>query len=156
MSTETFDKLKAFVETNEVCRKAMKPLKKGAEAEFRILEDDRPYRFYKDGSGAHLADEPPKKPDFTLVFPTAVVEELVSSGSDDIGWYGVKIFEYGISKDPETKILAKIHVGFMTLMKHGYFGMVKLGGRALLGILKKYELHKPSRMKEIASRLRKK
>jgi len=41
-------------------------------------------------------------------------------------------------------------------MKHGYFGMAKLGGRALLAILKKYELHKPSKMKEIASRLRKK
>ena len=154
MSSEHFERLKTLVEQKEVSRRAVSCLKDGAEVEIRLVGEDMPYRFYKDRSGGHLVDEPPKNPDFMLAFPLAVVEEFASNDSDDIGWYGAKILEYGISKDLEKKIHVKIHSGFFTLMRKGYFGMLRLGGRTLLSILKKYELHKPSRMKEVVSRLR--
>jgi len=153
---ETFGKLKKFVEEHEVSRKATTPIKNGAEVEIHIKGDPQVYAFKRVGKRSLLTTEAPEKPDFRLDFPPAVIDELVASDSDDVGLYGVKIFEYSIASDPEMKIDTQIYVGFFTLMKHGYFGMLRLGGRVLLELLKRYELHKPANVRKIVKKLSKK
>ena len=155
MSAEdTFNKLKHFIEEHPVCKKGTGPVKNGVEVEIHIKGDPKVYTFRKVDGSARLLEETPKKPDFRLDFPPAVIDELVESESDDVGWYGVRIFEHSVAKDPEAKVDAKIYVGFLTLMKHGYFGMLRVGGRVLVQLLKTHELHKPSNMKRVVQKLR--
>ncbi len=153
---ETFKKLKKFVEEHEVSRKGTKSIRNGAEVEIHIKGDPQAYSFRREGGQTTLTARAPEKPDFRLDFSPAAIDELSASDSDDVGWYGVKIFEYAIAKDPDEKIDTRIYVGFLTLMKHGYFGMLKTGGRVLLKVLKKYELHKPANARRIVKKLSKK
>jgi len=153
---ESYKKLKKFVEEHEVSRRGTKPIRNGAEVEIHIKGDPQVYAFKREGGRSTLTAGAPEKPDFRLDFPPVAIDELVASDSDDIGWYGVKIFEYSIADDPDLKIDTKIYVGFFTLVKHGYFGMLKMGGRVLLQVLKKYELTKPANARKIVKKLTKK
>ena len=154
MSEEYYAKLKKFVEEVDPAVRAAASLKNGAEVGIMIVGFEQKYHFVRENKRSYLRVGPPSKPDLGMAIPPKIIDELVESGSDDIGFYGVKILESIGSDDPERKIHFKVHAGFLTLTTRGYFGMLKLGGKVLGQFLRKYELHKPSNIKKLLQKAR--
>jgi hypothetical protein len=126
MPGPSYEALKKFFETTEAARKATKPLEPGAEVALRL--ESGPARFTMDRGQAKVLDEPAKSPDFTLTLPDGAVRRITALESDDVGEFGIEFFKLVLEKDPNLKVGVKIDAPTGQLLKHGYLGVLAIGG----------------------------
>lgn len=126
MPGESYEALKRFFETAEAARKATRPLEDGAEVGLQLSTG--PARFVREGGVAHVREEPPRAPDFTLTLPDGAVRRITSLKSEDVGEFGVEFFKLVLERDPDLKVRVKIDAPTSQLLKHGYLSVLALGG----------------------------
>jgi hypothetical protein len=126
MPGQSYEALKRFFEDAEAARKATRPLEDGAEVGLQLAAGSA--RFTKEGGTAHVRDEPPRAPDFTLVMPDAAVRRITSLASDDVGEFGIEFFKLLLERDPDLKVRVRIDAPTQQLLKHGYLSVLALGG----------------------------
>lgn len=129
--SSSFSLLKDFLENRPVCHRAASPLKPDASVRVIVRENGGQVigTFRRDPErGPLLERTTPADPDFTLVVPRGMAEYLHALRSDDIGEFGIEILSRGLSDDPDFRMGVSIHVGFGRLFRHGYFGILRLGG----------------------------
>lgn len=126
MPGESYEALKRFFESAPAARKATRPLEDGAEVELKLAAGVA--RFVKEAGVAHVHDEPPRAPDFTLTMPDAAVRRITSLQSDDVGEFGIEFFKLLLDHDPALKVRVKVDAPTSQLLKHGYLSVLALGG----------------------------
>ena len=131
----TYRLLKEFLETREVCRRAASPMKPEASVRILFFDHEDIYTFANGTDGPRLIPGAPEDPDFTLRLPTGMVQALHGLEGEDIGAFGALVLGAGLSSDPEMHIGGAIHAGFAKLWRHGYFGVLRLGGWQVAKVL---------------------
>lgn len=120
--------LKQFLEEREVSHRASAPMDEKAVVRILFSDHEQVYMFSRPASGPRLEPGAPEVPDFTVRVSTGMVQALHELESDDIGEFGALIIGSGLSSDPNLHIGGALHAGFSRLWKHGYFGILRLGG----------------------------
>lgn len=131
----TYLLLKEFLEQRTVCARASAPLKQQASVRILFSDHEEAYTFIHHSFGPRLERGAPHDPDFTLRLPPGMVRALHALESEDIGEFGALVVGSGMSPDPDLHIGAAIHAGFGRLWRHGYFGILRLGGWQVARVL---------------------
>jgi hypothetical protein len=126
MPGPSYDALKTFFETAAAARKATKPLSDEAEVGLELAGGRA--RFSMEGGRPHVSDEAPRNPDFTLSLPDGAVRRITSLKSDDVGEFGIEFFKLVLERDPDLKARIRIDAPTAQLLKHGYLGVLAVGG----------------------------
>jgi hypothetical protein len=126
MPGPSLDALRTFFETSPAARKATQPL--GREAEVGLDVAGGAARFTMESGAAAVLDGPARDPDFTLVLPDGAVSRITAIPGDDVGLFGIEFFKLVLSQDPATKVRIRIHASTPRLFRHGYLGVLALGG----------------------------
>lgn len=150
--------LRAFLEEAEVSRTAAKPLKDGAEIGIRILGGQSDFHVKKAGGRLVVADGPSRKPDWTAVVTPQAVHAIRALPNPDIGDLGVELLRRMARgyQDPNSEDHIKVHLtaGFFTIMRHGYLGILPLGGPKVAKFLAQHNLMSASGIKRVFKKLR--
>lgn len=137
----------------DVCQRATRPLKDGIEIGLHI-EGFPPVRLSK-GNGKVQVDETLiKSPDMTFWIGKKGVQELAAMNTEDIGEIGVAIMKLMLTEDPEKRLTAKVHIGSLKLLTHGYLGVLPLGGSTVMKFLASKGFSSIGKIKDAISQLR--
>ncbi len=147
-----FEILKEIFE-RDVCQRATKPLKKGAQIAI-TLSDKSQVSLRKTDSGIKAEASPAEKPDMSFEIPTGALQHLQKVDSEDIGDIGVEILKLMASAEPKKKVRAKVHIGAFSLFTQGYLGILPLGGPAVMKFLGTKGLTNIGKIKEALSKLK--
>jgi hypothetical protein len=152
MSAPTLDQLRTFFEENALAQRAAASLKNGAQ--IALVVDGARYTFTKESGHNRLLDEPATKADMTFTIPGAAALELITRRFDSVGQVGLHIFEDVMSQDPQRKVEARFHCGFLTLMTSGYLGILSAGGADVAKFLGSKGFGSVSKLKDVIARLK--
>jgi hypothetical protein len=119
-------RLQAFFEAAPAAARALRPLVDGAAVGLRL--DEGPAGFEKAGGAARLTAGAPADPDFTLSLPAAAVERLTTRPDAGVGALGIAFFELLLSRDPALRVTASVQAPLPRLVRHGWLGVLALGG----------------------------
>ena len=136
MSQQDFDFLKEFLEARDVSHRAAAPLKDGTVIGMVIVGDPEPSYVLRESKRTVLKrGTPPKDPDLRFTISPAAIKRLHDFPSEDIGEFGVEFFRIMVSKEPDMELGVKLNVGVFGLTRLGFFGILALGGPAVMGFL---------------------
>jgi hypothetical protein len=150
--------IKLFLEESEAARKASAPLKEGSEIGLQFRGFPEQYHVVKMKDRLAIYEGPAKRPDWTGTITPAAVAALRALENPDIGDLGVEIFKRmarGIL-DPEGEDNIRVHLdaGFFTIMRHGYLGILPLGGPKVAQYLAQHGLKNVSGFRRVIKKLR--
>lgn len=150
--------LKTFLEDSDVCRAAAKPLKDGVEIGIQLHGFPDQYHVCKERGRLTVLPGAAKKPDWTAVITPAAIHNIRALPNPDIGDLGIEILRRmarGI-REPNSDDHIKVHLtaGFFTIMRHGYLGILPLGGPKIARFLAQHGLGNVSGIKRIFKKLR--
>ncbi len=155
MSQSDFEALRKFLEERPAAVKASKPLKNGTIIEMNIVGDENPYHVVRENKQTFLRTGPcPEEPKLRFTISPKAIQRLLDFGSDDIGEYGVEFFKIMVSEDPDYTLGVKLNTGFIGLTRMGVFGILAMGGKAVLSFLARHGLKGPGEIKKAISKLR--
>lgn len=148
--------LKNFFESNPLAQKAADSIKNGRQIAITITGDSTKteFTFTKESGKNVLRDGAASSPDLTFTIPEASAQELVTKNFENVGKVGLHIFEKMLSNDPNQKIHAKIHAGFLGLMTGGYLGVLTSGGADVAKFLATKGLGSAGKLKDTISKMR--
>jgi hypothetical protein len=135
-----------------VAQKATAPLKRGIEIALRIKDGGTFTLTKKDKT--LVEPRTPTKPDMTFDIPLASLESLCAESTEDIGEIGVAILKLMANSDPALRVTAKVHIGAFDLFRHGYLGVLPLGGSTVMKFLASKGLTGIGKIKEGISKLK--
>lgn len=148
----TLEQIKEYCDRN-VFQAATAPLKEGVA--FAIYVDHAgPVTMVKKGNRMTVVDEAPTEPDITAEIPGAALEELLKQKTEEVGELGVALLKAMSDADAQKKIRVKVHIGLLTFVFHGYFGILPLGGPTVMKFLSEKGFTSLSKIKEAISALR--
>ncbi|MCW5830726.1 MAG: hypothetical protein KIT79_15570 [Deltaproteobacteria bacterium] len=130
-------RLKSFFEEREVSRRAVAPLSDRAALRLRLTGHGGEYLFTAHRGQPRLDPYAGEPVDLTITVPDAAAERLVSLTDETLSAYALCILEMAASDDPAIKVRGNIHSGVWTLWRHGYFGLLRLGGPPMMEFLKR-------------------
>lgn len=153
-----FQAMKEFLEEREVSGIAAAPLKDGVQIGLRFAGCEGDYHAVKEGGRMRLKEGPASQPDWTATVTPTAVRNLLAFENADIGDLGVEVFKRmarGIL-DPESDDHIKVHLeaGFFTIMRHGYLGILPLGGPKVAKWLAQHGLKNISGIRRVFKKLR--
>ncbi|RJO65085.1 MAG: hypothetical protein C4523_16900 [Myxococcales bacterium] len=155
MSEQDFEVLRKFLEEKPAAIRAAGPLKDGTSFAIRIEGDPDAYHALREGKKTLLRQgAPPKEPVVSFSISPKAIERLANFPSEDIGEYGVEFFRLMVSKDPEIKLGAKLHVGFLGLTRIGVFGVLAQGGAGVMAFLARQGLASLKDVRKAIAKLR--
>lgn len=146
------DKIKVFFEENALAQQAAHSIKNGRE--IGLVIDGVPYTFKKDASKNRIESGKSSSPDLIFEIPKQAAEELFSNSFTSVGAVGIFIFEKMLASDPQHKVKARVHAGFLSLMTGGYLGVLAAGGAEVAKFLAQKGLSNPSKIKDAIAKLR--
>ena len=154
-----FRELKTFLEENDVSRTASKPLKDGIEIGVKFHGHGAAYRVVKEGGRLAVKEGAPRDPDWTAEISAAAVHRIKSLQNPDIGELGVetlKLMARGNHAPGPDEAFVRVHLaaGFFTMMRHGYLGILPLGGPKVAKFLAEKNLVSVSGIKRVFKKLR--
>jgi hypothetical protein len=153
-----FEELKSFLEEAPACKEAARPLKDGVEIGVQFHGVPGEYRVVKENGRLTVKEGRAKSPDWTAVLTPAAVINVKALPNADIGELGVEILRRmarGLN-DPnsEDHIKVQLTAGFFTIMRHGYLGILPLGGPKVAKWLAQHGLKNVSGIKRVFKKLR--
>ena len=154
MSEQLYNELAEFFDTRPGAIKATGSLKKGTVVGIKIVGDDNDYHMYVEKDKGVIKKGTGKDPDFTLKMPELALREILNLENDDIADYGITFFQQAIRPDEENRIKIKIHTGLFTLLRHGYLGLLTLGGKRVMGWFAKKGVKGLGQIKNLMKKLR--
>lgn len=119
----SFEKLKAFLETKEASRKAIRHLKKGVEIGV-VIGNQIECAFYQDLGEPVLEQRPAKSPDVIFTIKPESVDIIAKEKGEDVGELGIAILKEYLSGGIRIKAPGSI----LALSMNGYLGIIKEGG----------------------------
>jgi len=144
--------LKEFF-SRPVCNAATKPLREGVQIAI-YLDDQGPVCLTKKNKAMTVETTAPAKPDMTFWVPAPAVATLTSLTTEDVGEIGVEILKLMAHDDAAHRISAKVHIGTFDLLRHGYLGVLPLGGPAVMKFLASKGLTGVGKIKDAISKLK--
>lgn len=152
------DAFRDFIDNAEAVRSAAKPLKEGVQIGVRFAGFPDEYYVTKASGRLTLVNGACAKPDWTAEITPAAVANIRALPQPDIGDLGVEIFKRmarGIV-EPASDDHIKVHLtaGFFTIMRHGYLGILPLGGPKLAKWLAQNGLKNVSGIRRVFKKLR--
>lgn len=155
---ELYTELKTFLEDNDVSRTASKPLKDGVTIGVRFHGHPGDYHIVKEQGRLAVKPGAARAPDFAAVISPGAVHHIKGLQNPDIGDLGVELLQLMARghKDPTADAFVKVHLeaGFFTLMRHGYLGILPLGGPKVAKFLADRDLVSVAGLKRVFKRLR--
>ena len=157
-SKTLFEVLKLFLEESEASRTASKPLKNGIEIGIRFAGSDDDYHVIKEEGRLMVKAGAARAPDWTAVISSGAVHSIKAMPDPDLGDLGVmvlKLMAKGVN-DPHSEDHIKVHLtaGFFTILRHGYLGILPLGGPKVGKFLAQHGLKNISGIKRVFKKLR--
>ena len=137
----------------DVCQRATKPLKEGIEIAIYVA-DEGPVSLIKIENQAKIITTAPKNPDMSFWIGPQGIKELMQLTTSDIGEVGIAIIKLMLSKDPNTVLKAKVHIGTFSLLRNGYLGVLPLGGSTVMKFLATKGFTNIGKIKDAISSLR--
>jgi hypothetical protein len=158
LSTALYLELKAFLEDNDVSRTASKPLKDGVEIGVHFHGHPGEYHIVKEQGRLAVKTGPARAPDWTAVISEAAVHHIKALPNPDIGDLGVELLKLMARghKEPDADAFVKVHLSasFFTMLRHGYLGILPLGGPKVAKFLSERDLISVSGVKRVFKKLR--
>lgn len=147
-----------FVQLNdffnrELCQKASEPLQEEREIAIVVGTDSR-FTLSKKANGLCLENRPAQNPDISFFLGEEVPTLLREFVAEDFSQMGLFIFQLMMEKELNKKIKVKVHLHPLNIVRHGYFGILALGGKPVMGFLAKKGLDSFSQIKNVISHLR--
>ncbi len=149
---DAYEKLKALFD-RDVCQRATKPLRDGVKIAVYVGEDG-PLTLSHQGGRIGIFRTAPTSPDMTFHVPPAAIDELCKLTTEDIGEVGIAIIQQMMNEDPNKKIRAKVHIGTFDLLRHGYLGILPLGGGTVMKHLASKGFSNIGKIKDAVSKMR--
>lgn len=131
LSNGVYQRMRAIWEKNPLIRQATTPIKDGASCSVQFGEGAHYYTIRKEGGEPILEPGKPSHPDLSFRLSEGATEHLLGlleNEGHDLGEMAVEILKGIISPDPQRKIYLSLHIGFLSLMRKGYPGMLRLAG----------------------------
>lgn len=147
-----YESLAAFFR-RDVCQRATKPLRDGIVIAVAV-DGEAPLSLTKMGGRMEVTMEKPAKPDMSFSLTAKGLEQLSSLQTEDIGEIGVGILKLMAHSDPAYRMTAKVHIGMFDLLRHGYLGVLPLGGPTVMKFLGAKGFGSIGKIKDALSRLR--
>jgi broad specificity phosphatase PhoE len=141
-------------ETSEAGRKAATSLSKDAFVAVRFTDFPGDYRFHAIDGRPLFEAAKAEQPDFELTLPPGAVRDICGKASADVGDLGVLFLQHIFAKEPEKRILVKVHSGLIKLTLHGWLRVVIAGCPKLITWVAKMGLKGPSAVASVLSRLK--
>ena len=148
MSDELFQKMEKFYNSSDLSQKVTKPLKEGAVAEVQFDGDPEHYMMVKEGGRSVFRKGKPDKPQVYMKFSKGAVEYLLEvKGSDKeaIEEYVARFSECILDPTPDRRVQFKLCANVLTGARMGYFGMMLLGGKKAVNLVKALGIKIPKR-----------
>jgi len=148
MSEKLFERMKRFIDTNELPQKVTSSLKTGAAVEVRFEDDPEVYMVVKENNCVVCRKGAPKKPQMRIKFTEGAVDYLLEPAGtekDNIDEYITRLSECLLRPRPEKRIEIKFYAGIITGLRMGYLGMLRFGGSKALEVLAKLGVKLPKR-----------
>jgi hypothetical protein len=147
-----FEVLKTFFE-KPVCQAATKPLRDGVQIALHLDGAD-PVTLEKQNGVIQVVNAAPKKADMSFWVPAGAIETLSKVETTDVGEVGVEILKLMAHSDPAYHMTAKVHIGVFDLLRHGYLGVLPLGGPTVMKFLGSKGFGNMNKIREAISRMR--
>ena len=153
-----FNELKTFLEEADVSRAASHPLKHGAQIGIKFIGFPDEFHVVKDGKRLAVKEGAAPKPDWKAEISPAVVTAFKAMPTMDIGDLGVEVLKRmakGV-KDPHSEDAIRVHLtaGFFTILRHGYLGILPLGGPKVARYLSEHNLVNPMNIRRVFKKVR--
>lgn len=133
MSQELYLRMKEFYETNPITMKLVAPLKEGAVAFIEFEGDDTPYTLVKEKGKSVLKPGKPAKHEMYMKFNKGAIDYILSTDSEKIEDYALRLFECAIRPTPERRVEGKLTTSLLDAYRKGYIKMLLLGGSKAVG-----------------------
>ena len=141
-------------ETSEAGRKAATSLSKAAFVAVRFTDSPGDFRFHAVDGRPRFEAAKAEEPDFELTLPPGAVRDICGKASADVGDLGILFLQHIFAKEPEQRILVKIHSSLFKLTMHGWLRVVIAGCPKLITWVAKMGLKGPSAVASVLSRLK--
>ena len=152
VSEAAFYLLRDFFE-RPVCQEAAQSLHEGAQMAIQLV-DGSTYSLKKQNGTLSLNSSAPENPDITFLLGADIPRLLSELSSNETGEIGISILSWMLNNDPGKKMQAKVHVGTLSLFKHGYFGVLSRGGLPVMEYLSRRGFGSLSKIKEALGKIR--
>lgn len=146
--------LRQLFETSGAARKAATSLSKAACVAVRFTDVPGDFRFYAVDGKPCFEPGKAEEPDFELTLPPRAVSDMCGKPAGDVGDLSISFLQHIFAKEPEQKVLVKVHSGLLKLTSHGWLRVAVAGCPTLIARLARMGLKGPSAMVSALSRLR--
>lgn len=149
MTQDTAVKMGEFYNSSELSQLVTKPLKEGAVAEVQFDGDPESYMMIKEKGRSIFRKGKPNKPQVYMKFNRGAVDYLTEvQGSDKnaIEEYVARFSECILNPTDERRVEFKLTSNVLTGARMGYFGMMMLGGKKALALVKKLGIKIPKKL----------
>lgn len=143
--------LQAFFQ-KPIAQQGTSPLSNGTTIAV-YLDNEGPVTLTRFAGKAVIEDKVPAKPDMTFWVPGKALEHLNSQDWKSVGEVGIEIVKLMVG-DEAAKVKAKVHIGPFDLFRHGYLGVVTLGGPSFLQFLASKGLTGIGKIKDAVNQFR--
>ncbi len=150
--------IRRFLEQDPASIQAARPLKPGAQVGFRFVGVAGQYHVVKEAGGLRVREGAAARPDWTAEITPAAVTSIAALENHDIGDLGVEIFKRMargfVEPGSDDHIKVHLQAGFLTIMRHGYLGILPLGGPKVARYLAQHGLKNASAIRKVFRKLR--
>ena len=138
---DSFQTLKAFFESREVARQAMRAIKEGAEIGV-IIGGAVDCALFRQGENPVVEARPARQPDVVFHIQPETVDVLSKNTKDQIGEVGVSVLNEVLAGNIRIEVPGRI----WNLLNRGYLDMIKHGGAPVAAFLGRQGLSSVSKI----------
>ena len=149
-SDEAFARMKEFLENHPPCSQAIKHLKPNVEIGL-VIGPTLDCAILHNGGKITVEKRQAKSPDVIFRIAPDSVYVIIQNAGNDIGDLAVAIVKEVVA----GSVKISIQGSFFNLMRHGYFDIIKEGGRKLWDVLATKGITNLFRLMELVKSLRK-
>ncbi|OGQ96750.1 MAG: hypothetical protein A2284_11960 [Deltaproteobacteria bacterium RIFOXYA12_FULL_61_11] len=147
------EKLVLFFERKPICVEAAKPLKDSISVELRNAASGVGYTLTKAGERLRVSDGAPAEREMVFTITEAALVHVADFDTDDIGTYGIRVFETMIWPEASRRMRIALKAGPIKLGFKGYFGVLMLGGKTIWKWLSLHGLGSLGKVKDAIKKL---
>ena len=135
-ATDSFSKLKSFLETQPASQKALRHLKPGVQIGIIIGHQIHCALYHVDKKPI-FEQQQAKSPDVIFYIKPESVDILCKQPAEDVGEFGIEVLKEYLSGGVRIQIPGSL----WAITKNGYLGMIAEGGQTLMKFLASHGIH---------------